>query len=76
MSLQEIVELKDSKNNIIISLPKDDVNKLMVDLNIALDRIRFFETNTVKSTNLTEKEREIIQRALILKKLGRSYKHV
>ena len=76
MSLQEIVELKDSKNNIIISLPKDDANKLMVDLNIALDRIRCFDTNTVKSTNLTEKERDIIQRALILKKLGHAYKHV
>lgn len=72
-SFENIVTLKYSNNELIISLPNEEAQKLMVDLNIALDRIRCVNRNSQK---ITEKEREIIKRAHILKQKGLKYKHL
>ena len=72
-SFENIVTLKYSNNELIISLPNEEAQKLMVDLNIALDRIRCMNRNSQK---ITEKEREIIERAHLLKQKGLKYKHL
>ena len=72
-SFENIVTLKYSNNELIISLPNEEAQKLMIDLNIALDRIRCMNGNTQQ---ITEKEREIIERAHLLKKKGLEYSHL
>ena len=72
-SFENIVTLKYANNDIIISLPNEEAQKLMVDLNIALDRIRCINGNTQQ---ITEKEREIIERAHLLKQKGLEYTHL
>ena len=72
-SFENIVTLKYANNDIIISLPNEEAQKLMVDLNIALDRIRCMNGNTQQ---ITEKEREIIERAHLLKQKGLEYTHL
>ena len=72
-SFENIVTLKYSNNELIISLPNEEAQKLMVDLNIALDRIRCMNGNTQQ---ITEKEREIIERAHLLKQKGLEYTHL
>ena len=72
-SFENIVTLKYSNNELIISLPNEEAQKLMVDLNIALDRIRCMNGNTQQ---IKEKEREIIERAHLLKQKGIEYSHL
>ena len=72
-SFENIVTLKYSNNELIISLPNEEAQKLLVDLNIALDRIRCMNGNTQQ---ITEKEREIIERAHLLKQKGIEYSHL
>ena len=72
-SFENIVTLKYANNDIIISLPNEEAQKLMIDLNIALDRIRCMNGNTQQ---ITEKEREIIERAHLLKQKGLEYTHL
>ena len=73
LSFENMTTLKDVNNNIIISLPNEEAQKLMIDLNIALDRIRCMNENTQQ---ITEKERKIIKRAHFLKQKGLEYKHL
>ena len=69
------VSLINTSGEIFIKLPKEEVQKLMVDLNIALDRHRI-NNNNIVSDKLIEREREIIQRAKFLKNKGIVYKHI
>lgn len=69
------VSLRNTSGEIFIKLPKEEVQKLMVDLNIALDRHRI-NNETIVSDKLIEREREIIQRAKFLKNKGIVYKHI
>ena len=76
-SFENIVTLKYANNDIIISLPNEEAQKLMIDLNIALDRIRCMNGNTQQITEKErEKEREIIERAHLLKQKGLEYTHL
>jgi hypothetical protein len=72
-SFENIVTLKYSNNEPIISLPNEEAQKLMVDLNIALDRIRCMNGNSQK---ITKKEKEIIERAHLLKQKRIRYIHI
>jgi uncharacterized protein YajQ (UPF0234 family) len=72
----KIVDLRNTKNKIVVSLPEDEAIKLMTDLNIALDRIRCINSSNIIERKLTEKERELIQRAILLKNKGEFYKYI
>ena len=72
-SFENIFTLKYSNNEPIISLPNEEAQKLMVDLNIALDRIRSMNGNSQK---ITKKEKEIIERAHLLKQKRIRYIHI
>ena len=69
------VTLRNTNGEKIISLPEEEVQKLMIDLNIALDRYRI-TTGNVVDNKLIEREREIIQRAKFLKQKGIKYSHL
>ena len=70
------VSLINTSGEILISLPEEEVQKLIVDLNIALDRSRMIDMKKIIGNRLTEEEREIIQRAEFLKNKGIVYKHI
>ena len=69
------VSLRNTNGEKIISLSQDEVQKLMVDLNIALDR-HIINNKNIVSDKLIEREREIIQRAKFLKQKGIKYTHI
>ena len=69
------VSLRNKNDEKIISLSEEEVQKLMIDLNIALDRYRM-NTGNIVGNKLIEREREIIQRAKYLKQKGITYKHI
>ena len=73
VNFENIVTLKYSNNEPIISLPNEEAQKLMVDLNIALDRIRCINGNSQK---ITKKEKKIIERAHLLKQKRIRYIHI
>ena len=60
------VSLRNTNGEKIISLSEEEVQKLMIDLNIALDRYRI-NTGNMVDNKLIEREREIIQRAKYLR---------
>jgi hypothetical protein len=63
-SAQKIVDLKCPESNICISLPENGAQKLMVELNIALDRIRCISSIQHEvTTHITREEKDIIMRA-------------
>ena len=70
------VSLRNKNGKKIISLSEEEVQKLMIDLNIALDRHRINNNNNIVSDKLIEREREIIQRAKYLKQKGIKYTHI
>jgi hypothetical protein len=70
------VSLINTSGEILISLPEEEVQKLIVDLNIALDRSRMIDMKKIIGNRLTEEEREIIQRAEFLKNKGIVYNHI
>ena len=70
------VSLRNTAGEILISLPEEEAQKLIVDLNIALDRHRIINVENIIGNRLTEEEREIIQRAEFLKNKGIVYKHI
>ena len=69
------VSMRNKNGEKIISLSEEEVQKLMIDLNIALDRYRM-NTGNIVSNKLIEREREIIQRAKFLKQKGIKYTHI
>ena len=72
MTKYKEISLKHTDDTILISLPEDELHKLIIDLNIALDR---HSINNIVSDKLIEKEKEIIQRAKFLKQ-GIAYTHI
>ena len=70
------VSLRNTSGKILISLPEEEAQKLMVDLNIALDRHRMKNMKNSIGNRLTEEEREIIEGAILLKNKGIVYTHI
>ena len=75
MTKDKEISLRNTNGTKLISLSEEEVQKVMVDLNIALDRHRI-NNNHIVSDKLIEREREIIQRAEFLKQKGITYKHI
>jgi len=69
------VSLINTSGEILIKLPKEEAQNLIIDLNIALDRHRI-NNETIVSDKLIVKEREIIERAILLKQKGIKYTHI
>ena len=69
------VSLRNTNGDKIISLSEEEAQKLMIDLNIAFDRYRI-NTVHIVSNKLIERERDIIQRAKVLKQKGIKYNHI
>ena len=64
ITTQKTVDLKCPKSNICISLPENKAQRLMVKLNIALDRIRCISSIPNKITkHITLEEKAIIMKA-------------
>ena len=76
MTKDKNISLRNTHGTKLISLSEEEVQKVMVDLNIALDRHRINNNNIIVSDKLIEREREIIQRAKFLKQKGITYKHI
>ena len=77
MTKDKEVTLINTNGTKLISLSEEEAQKVMVDLNIALDRHRMNNNNNnLLSDKLIEREREIIQRAKFLKQNGITYKHI
>ena len=75
MTKDKEISLRNTNGTKLISLSEEEVQKVIVDLNIALDRHRI-NNNNIVSDKLIEREREIIQRAEFLKQNGIAYKHI
>ena len=70
------VSLRNTNGEKIISLSEEEAQKLIVDLNIALDRHRIINVENIIGNRLTEEEREIIEGAILLKNKGIVYTHI
>ena len=75
MTKDKEISLRNTNGTKLISLSEEEVQKVIVDLNIALDRHRM-NTGNIVNNKLIEREREIIKRAKFLKQNGITYKHI
>ena len=75
MTKDKEISLRNTNGTKLISLSEEEVQKVIVDLNIALDRHRI-NNNNIVNNKLIEREREIIKRAKFLKQNGITYKHI
>lgn len=77
MTKDKEISLRNTNGTKLISLSEEEVQKVMVDLNIALDRHRINNNNnSIVSDKLIEREKEIIQRAKYLKQKDITYKYI